>query len=222
MSALDHLKEYRVIQITLPRQDAESSVVDCVALAKDPPHFEVTFLPNQLQAETLDEQAKDYRISFSTPNGVIQNITAEVVEILSDNKLQLRMLETSSQTQKRAYFRVDASLSVSYWPIDAEDGNAQSIQAPVNLSGGGMRIPVKEAMPDGSKVGLEIILDVPQPRVIECMAVVVRSFSLGGETQLALRFIDIEEDDRDALVAYCFAEQRKQLRLKVHMMGISS
>ncbi|MCF6177998.1 MAG: PilZ domain-containing protein [Geopsychrobacter sp.] len=222
MSVLKYLKEYRVVKISLPRHGGESTVVDGVAMATAPPIFEITFLPDQLQPATFDEQAS-CRITFDAPDGSPQKLSAEVVSVLSETKLQLRLLEgTASFDQKRAYFRVDADLSVSYWEIDNEHGPAKSVQTPVNLSGGGIRIPVKEEMREGSKVGLEIILDVPRPCVIECAATVVRSFLLGGVMQLALRFVDIEEEDRDALVAYCFAEQRKQLRLKVHMMGIVS
>lgn len=220
MSALDHLKEYRVVQIDLPRNDGGSTVVDGVALATEPPVFEVTFLPDQLQPATFDDQA-GCRVSFLAPNGSAQNLHAEVISVVSDTKLMLRALETFTHNQKRAYFRVDADLSVSYWPMADETTNAKSVQTPVNISGGGIRIPVKDAMREGSQVGLEIIVDNPRPRVIECVAVVVRAFRLGGVMQLALRFVDIEEEDQDAIVAYCFAEQRKQLRLKVHMMGVS-
>ncbi len=220
MSALDHLREYRVVQIDLPRNDGESTTIDAVALATEPPIFEVTFLPDQLQPASFDDQA-GCRISFLAPNGSAQSLHAEVISIVNDTKLQLRALESFSHDQKRAYFRLDASLSVSYWPLDEENANARSVQSPVNISGGGIRIPVDKPMREGAQVGLEIILDVPRPRVIECVAVVVRSFRLGGVIQLALRFVDIEEEDQDAIVAYCFAEQRKQLRLKVHMAGIS-
>lgn len=220
MSVLDHLKEYRVVQIDLPRVDGTVTQVDAVAMATEPPILEVTFLPEQLQPLTFDDQA-GCRISFLAPNGSVQSCQSEVVRVASDTKLQLRALESFSQDQKRAYFRVDADISVSYWPLDHEDNSAQSVQATVNISGGGIRIPVKEPLRAGSKVGLEIIIDIPQSRVIECVATVVRAFSLGGEMQLALRFSDIEEEDQDAIVAYCFAEQRKQLRLKVHMSGIS-
>jgi c-di-GMP-binding flagellar brake protein YcgR len=73
---------------------------------------------------------------------------------------------------------------------------------------------------DGTKVGLEIVLDVPQPRIVECIARVVRTYDMGeGNKQVALSFADIEQEDQDALVAYCLAEQRKQLRLKVQVIG---
>jgi len=220
MSALDHLKEYRVVQVTLPRNGGETTVVDGVARATEPPVFEITFLPDQLLPATFDDQA-GCTITFDAENGSAQKITAEVVRIQSDTKLLLRVIDTSVQHQQREFFRVDAALSVSYWLIDDEHAPACSVQTPVNLSGGGIRIPVKEQMREGSKVGLEIIIDVPRPRMIECSALVVRSFRLAGVMQLALNFVDIEEEDRDALVAYCFAEQRKQLRLKVHMLGIA-
>jgi hypothetical protein len=42
---------------------------------------------------------------------------------------------------------------------------------------------------------------------------------VGGVKQLALSFADIEDEDQDAIVAYCLAEQRKQLRLKVKVLG---
>ena len=221
MSALDHLKEYRVVQISLPRAGGEISVVEGVAMATDPPVFEVTFLPDQLQPSTFDDQS-GCRLSFTAPNGSPQTLVAEVLKVVGETKLQLRALDSASHDQKRSHFRVDADIAVSYWPLDEEDANARSALKPVNLSGGGIRIPVQEALRDGCPVGLEIILDAPRPRVIECQASVVRSFRMGGVQQLALKFVHIEEEDRDALVSYCFAEQRKQLRMKVHLSGLGA
>lgn len=218
MSALDHLKEYRVVQISLPRNGGELETVDGVALATAPPIFEVTFLPDHLQPETLNEQGS-CRLTYLAPNGSLQTINAEIVTVVSDSKLHLRLLEGYSQEQKRAYFRVDTNLAVSYWSLDDTDANACSAPPPVNLSGGGIRIAVKKALRKGSDVGLEIILDDPRPRVIECVATVIRSFRLGGVMQMAMRYTQIEEEDRDAIIAYCFAEQRRQLREKVHMLG---
>ena len=221
MSALDHLKEYRVVQISLPRAGGEIDIVDGVALATDPPVIEVTFLPDQLQPATFDDQG-GCRLSFTASNGTAQTLMTEVLRVVSDTKLQLRVLESSSHNQKRSHFRVDADIAVSYWPLDVDGVNARSAMKPVNLSGGGLRIPVKEELNEGTRVGLEIIIDEPRPRVIECIASVVRSFRMGGVLQLALNFIEIEEEDRDAIVAYCFAEQRKQLRMKVHLSGLGA
>ena len=48
MSALDHLKEYRVVKVVLPLQEGGQQLIDGVAKTTTPPVFEVTFLPEQL------------------------------------------------------------------------------------------------------------------------------------------------------------------------------
>ncbi len=68
-------------------------------------------------------------------------------------------------------------------------------------------------------MGLEIVIDAPQPSVVECVGKVVGTYDVGGVRQLALSFVDIEDEDQDVIVAYCLAEQRKQLRLKVKVLG---
>ncbi len=217
MSIFDHLKEYRVVKISLPRIGGDFSETEAVAQGKSP-LIEVTFLPDQLLPETLDVQGV-CRITLQTQQGPVLTLNAEIHELVSDTRLQLRALDSTSHQQKRAYFRVDADLSVSYWTIDNGESDPCAVQTVVNISGGGIRIPVSKELETGRKVGMEIILEAPQMRVIECVGKVVRTFNLGGRLQAAMCFIDIDEDDQDAIVAYCFAEQRRQLRLKVHIMG---
>ncbi len=130
------------------------------------------------------------------------------------------MVESFAHVQKRAYFRVDADLSVSYWVLGEENPLAKSIQTSINISGGGLRLPVDEKLRDGTELGLEIVFDAPEARVVECVAAVVRTFEMAhGRMEVALKFVDLEEEDEDTIVAYCLAEQRKQLRLKGKVLG---
>lgn len=218
MSVLDQLKEYRVVKVVLPLKEGGQQLIDGVAKATTPPHLEITFLPDQLNAADLSKD-EPCQISFDVA-GSTKSIRAKISSALSDAKLQLEMVESFSHMQKRAYFRVDADLSVSYWILSDGSPLARSIHTPVNISGGGLRVPVDEPLKDGTEIGLEIILDAPDPRVVECSAQVVRTYD-GGPTgrQVALTFVDLEEEDQDAIVAYCLAEQRKQLRLKVQVLG---
>lgn len=221
MSVLDQLKEYRVVKVVLPLQDGGQQPVDGVAKTTSPPQFEITFLPEQIDQTTLSLEDTCH-ISFDVA-GATKSIQAKITEVLSDAKLQFEMVESFTHAQKRAYFRVDADLSVSYWVLDDEDPLAKSIQTPVNISGGGVRLPIEEKIKDGTEIGLELILDVPQPKVVECVARVIRTYDFAdGSRQVALSFVDLEEEDQDAIVAYCLAEQRKQLRLKVQVLGTSS
>ncbi len=179
----------------------------------------MTFLPDQLNTEELNRE-EFCRVTFDVA-GENKSIKARINDVAGDAKLLLEMVDSFTHIQKREYFRVDADLSVSYWVIDDENPSAKSVQTSVNISGGGLRLPVSELIAKGTKLGLEIVVDAPpQPTVVECVADVVGTYDVDGVKQLALCFSDIGGDeDQDAIVAYCLAEQRKQLRLKVKVLG---
>jgi len=219
MSVLEHLNEYRVVRVVLPLLEGSHQLLDGVAKTTTPPFFEITFLPDQLHAQSLNLQ-ESCQVSFDVSGGT-KSLRAKIDSVVSDAKLQFELEEAFTHIQKRAYFRVEAELSVSYWVMDVEKPAAKSINTPVNISGGGLRLPIEENIKAGTKIGLEIVLDVPQPRIVECVARAVRTYEMGnGEKQVALSFVDIDPEDQDAIVAYCLAEQRKQLRLKVQVLGL--
>lgn len=217
MSVLNHLKDYRVIKVSLPLLENQQQSLDAVAKVTKEPIFEVTFLPDQLKADELNHE-EFCQITFDVA-GENKSIKAKISEVVGEAKLLLEMVDSFTHIQKREYFRVDADLSVSYWVIDDENPSARSVQTSVNISGGGLRLPVSETIKEGTRLGLEIVVDSPEPTVVECIGEVVGTYDVGGVKQLALSFADIEDEQQDAIVAYCLAEQRKQLRLKVKVLG---
>lgn len=217
MSVLNHLKDYRVVKVSLPLQNGLQRSIDGVAKMTTMPQFEITFLPDQLQPDDLN--LEEFCLTTFDVAGENKSIKAKISEVSGDAKLLLEMVDSFSHIQKREYFRVDTDLSVSYWMIDEDNPTAKSVQTSVNISGGGVRLPVTEPIAEGTKLGLEIVIDSPQPSVVECVGEVVGTYDVGGFKQLALSFTNIEDEDQDAIVAYCLAEQRKQLRLKVKVLG---
>ncbi len=217
MSVLNHLKDYRVVKVTLPLLEGKQQVLDGVAKVTSAPHFEVTFLPDQLNPDTVNRE-EFCQVAFDVA-GEGKTLKAKIDSFPGSAKLLLEMVDSFSYIQKREYFRVDAELAVSYWLADEEKPAARSAQTAVNISGGGIRLPVAEKIAEGTRLGLEIIIDSPQSAVVECTGEVVNNYQVGEEYHTALKFIDIEEEGRDAIVAYCLAEQRRQLRLKVTVLG---
>lgn len=217
MSVLNQLKDYRVVKVSLPLLDGKKKSLDAVAKTTASPQFEVTFLPDQLKLELLNSEEFCF-VTFDVA-GETKSIKAKVASAAEEAKLLLEMVESFAYIQKRGYFRVDADLSVSYWVIDDEHPSAKSVQTPVNISGGGLRLPVSETIKEGTVLGLEIVIDAPQPTVVECTGEVVGNYDDEGDKCVALSFVDIEDEDQDAIIAYCLAEQRKQLRLKVKVLG---
>lgn len=88
----------------------------------------------------------------------------------------------------------------------------------VNLSGGGMRVRMNSEIRVGHLANVDLYIPLPSPRVISVVAEVLRcnEVTLRIEKEpvfiLAMKFIHIDEKDREAVIAYIFAEQRKQLQ----------
>jgi len=211
------LKDYRVVKVSLPLQDGKHLSLDGVAKTTTAPQFEITFLPDQLDTEHLNFD--EFCLVKFDVAGENKSIKAKIDSVPEKAKLLLEMVDSFTYTQKREYFRVDADLSVSYWDIDDEAATAKSVQTPINISGGGLRIPISESLKEGTRLGLEIVIDSPQPVVVECIGEVVVTYTVDDVQQVALSFAAIEDEDQDAIIAYCLAEQRKQLRLKVRVLG---
>lgn len=89
-----------------------------------------------------------------------------------------------------------------------------------NLSGGGMRFKVSERIEAGALLEITLFLPLPQPRVVCCVAEAIRcqeislTLERGTHYQLSLKFIMIGDKDREAVISYLFAEQRRELMSK--------
>lgn len=215
MSILDHLDDYRVVKITLPIEGGAIVQLDAVARVTKTPQFEVIFLKGQLKEHALDPTVL-CRLAFDVA-GSIKSIQARIDHQPAADKLVLELVESFSYLQKREYFRVDAELVISWWRVEDEDAALNTVQGIANISGGGVRFPVAEKVERGERIGMKILLNLDKP-MIECVGEVVGSYLLGRDHSLALKFVAIENDHRDDIVAFCLAEQRRQLRLKVQVL----
>ena len=215
MSVLDHLNDYRVVKVTLPVEGGQVAQLDAVARLTKSPQFEVIFLQGQLEGHAFDPTVL-CRLAFDVA-GSIKSIQARIVHQPAPAKLVMELVETFSYLQKREYFRVDAEMVVSWWLFEQDNTKPITTQGTVNISGGGLRFAVDEKVARGERLGLKILLD-PEREMIECVGEVVGTYLLGRQHSLALKFIKIDNVDRDAIIAFCLAEQRRQLRIKVQVL----
>jgi ribosome maturation factor RimP len=88
----------------------------------------------------------------------------------------------------------------------------------VNLSGGGMKVRTHSGIRIGNLVNVDLYLPLPSPRIVSTVAEVLRcnEVTLRIEKEpvfiVALKFIHIDEKDREAVISYIFTEQRNQLK----------
>lgn len=89
---------------------------------------------------------------------------------------------------------------------------------PVNLSGGGLRVRMSSAVPIGDLVHVRLYLPLAPPKVVNAVAEVLRCNEITLRLEknpvfiIAMKFIHIDEKDRESIIAYLFAEQRIQLQ----------
>ncbi|WP_298271199.1 PilZ-like domain-containing protein [Geobacter sp.] len=92
--------------------------------------------------------------------------------------------------------------------------------ARANLSGGGIRFRVSEFVEAGSLLELTLFLSLPRPRTVCCLAEAIRCHEIaltlerGTHYQLSMKFTTISDKDREAVISYLFAEQRRELKAK--------
>lgn len=130
------------------------------------------------------------------------------------------MIDTpTSPPQKREFFRVDAELFVKCWLPEDKDPESESYMGKtVDLSGCGLRFQISSSLKQGEQIKLEIAMPNSSDLPIECVGKVVRIVKEGRNKQeVAVDLIEIEDEAQDKLVAFCLAEQRKKLRLKVQV-----
>lgn len=88
----------------------------------------------------------------------------------------------------------------------------------INLSGGGLRLRMPTAVTAGSRVHVDIFLPLAPAKTISAVAEVLRCNEVTLRIEKApvfisaMKFILIEEQDREAIIAFLFAEQRIQLQ----------
>jgi hypothetical protein len=104
---------------------------------------------------------------------------------------------------------------------DSDDGEEESwdtiIPLAANISGGGLRIMTHQGFDQGEYVLLEILVPAPR-RIVDCVVRVVfanRNYAAGDDYEYfnaGLKFVFIDERDRDSIVNHISSVQLKRIR----------
>lgn len=185
---------------------------------KDFPSFELLFPPDSFMAEDLDF-GTDCVIAVDH-NGTTTNLIARLDHIAGDRLLKFTARESVSPITLRDYFRVsiNTAITASYTAGDREiHGQSWNLAGTtIDLSGSGVLALFPEKPPSNNRIQLSI--DVPNEEApIVCQAAIVRSYRMRkNRYQVAFHFEDVPPKTRDAVIACCMQEQRRQLRENVH------
>lgn len=217
MADLKQLQEFKTVRILVPVTGAPPLPLECVARSENPPFIDVHFLPDQLPTGRLNTEGI-CQISFELGDRA-HAFSARIDKVVSPEQLRLEAVQVFQREQQREYFRIDVELSLRYRRLsEGENSTPRRIQAKVNLSGGGLWFPLTEVLQPLERLSVEILLPgAPPARIFAVVEVIRMTGSDEASRGVALKFAEIGEDHRDQIVAFCFAEQRRQLRSRVKL-----
>jgi PilZ domain len=204
-------------KVILPLVKEEVLELDCVVKSTGPSHFEATFFPGQLPFGNLSLE-RSCKISFQR-DGHCHILNTRIVRVLSSEKLLLLFKRAKVNPFVREYFRVDALGKVCYMELEDEIGEIFDYQGLINISGGGVRFPIRRSCRVGEKFRIGLLFNNPHPVEVDCIGEVVRALNFGKNPNVALKFVEIDSKDREKLVAFCMAVQREDLRTKIRVVN---
>jgi len=212
-----HLKNPKVVHVSLPLQNDVTMQLEGVAHVIAPPLLRLIFLPDQLPVEKIDVNEKCV-LNIDTGQSNITLITT-IDEIENDHTLKLTNIESTTHEQKRKFFRVDAQISVDLQHIPSQQASPM-VGESINISGNGVLVFLPEEFEVDQRVGLKIDLPEFETLGIQCIGRVIRCDKKNqGGYKVAFCYDSIDEEDQDKIVAFCLSQQRKQLRLRVQVLG---
>lgn len=126
----------------------------------------------------------------------------------------LQKPDKMERMQRRDYVRLEANITIDYsmlFTAAGDNGKRVRTQAK-DISGGGLLFRAPGRLPLGTRLDVVLILDGTS---IHTVGEVVRELP-DMDTQegnwLGLRFVDIDERDREAIIRYIFNQQRERRR----------
>lgn len=161
---------------------------------------------------TLGEGDKIDLIYFSD-FGYFYKFESEVISRVIENDMPMYKMtkpEVAERVQRRNYVRVSLTEYAVYKKQNSKELHWQEGML-LDLSGGGLRLKVKEKIQSGEKIAINIYFESDS---MEMVGKILRcTKSEVGEYICAIEFVDIDERKRDKIVQKVFSVMRKQREL---------
>jgi hypothetical protein len=224
-SDIDILKDIpdaKPIRIFLPVIDSKERYrLQCVYQISESPRFNLLFKPGVLPVDSLDtSEPCIINVDLGGPN---LSIEALITSVRNSQTLEMIVQKAISYDQMREFFRVDATalvISKSFQPaLYGKTGDPWTLQGKtIDISGSGILASFSEKPPMDEQVKLEVTLPSTPSEVIKLLAHPVRREQITDDQwDVAFRFDDISDEDRDKIIGCCLVIQRRLLRLKVQV-----
>ncbi|WP_321533253.1 PilZ domain-containing protein [uncultured Desulfuromonas sp.] len=213
-----YLEKPSLLRVYILLADDVKVRLEAVARIIAEPYLEVKFRPDELPMDKVRIGGK-LLLSLDTRVGTV-SMYAHIDEVINARVLRVMGLESFAYSQQREYFRVNTAIKVVYSKETLSSKPSPKVATTtVNLSGNGVLISAEEPFTAGDTYELEFHLP-DATGLMFCKGLVVRvDEKLRGGYEVAMTYHSIEPEDRDRIISFCLAEQRRLLRTKVQIVG---
>ena len=164
----------------------------------------------RLAGEVIEQQRREYfRLDIDVP--IIYTVPVD----------QHHVSVTAKWNESRKKYQYAEPVMFPYgegYKVAKWLGGDDLLPQNANLSGGGLRIKTLEYIEPLTMVLVDIFLPIAPSRVITTIADVVRcnevqlNWEKGTRFNTAMKFVKIDEKDRETIISFIFGEQRNQLQ----------
>lgn len=157
----------------------------------------------------------EYAVTGMARLSFLSRVTALQVDHVPLVTLALPDKEKVERFQQRDFVRLDAELKLIYYIVSTPDASSRPggvfRSHTRDISGNGVQILCPESYPPGTQ--LDIHLEMGD-RVVHAVGEVIRQVHQLSprEFWMGIRFVGLDERDRDAIIRYIFSEQRERRR----------
>lgn len=147
---------------------------------------------------------------FTQYHGRTYQFTTKVLE--SGLQLLVDHPGEANRMERRSFYRLLITIPVVSAEVIHETGSPEEVEAMiVDISGGGVRLRIDHDLPEGTVLGLVIVLGDQRlrldARIVHRSTVGGRGRSVRHESQC--EFVDISRADQDRIVRFIFEKQRE-------------
>jgi hypothetical protein len=221
-SFLPHIKEGTALRVSIPLKGITEKVrFPCFFDAATPPQFSLRFPLDSLDFDQVDSE-RPCTVMIDLAEQTVA-VDADIVRFEPPCILHFQENESTTHTQTRNYFRVDATARVAASSVVPEnmarEGESWRILGDtIDLSGSGLLCAFSEPLEKGTRVRIELTLPTQDMDVINALGHVVRCRKIEeGLYHAALHFDLIDSESQDKIMACCFELQRRYLRMRVSL-----
>lgn len=216
---LEKLKDGANTVIDFPDRNGEDLRYNSVFKPSEGNRFELIFPPDSWKESDL-EMGVECLLAVKHKGNTV-NLVARLDDLVNERRLAFTAKESVRPEALREYFRVSMNIEIqaSYLPGPKEVARKpwKMMGTTIDLSGGGVLALMPEKPLNQKRIMLDLKLPEPQGTV-HSLAHVVRTYRLRKKRfQVAFHFDDMEQKTRDAIIAGCLQEQRRQLRENVQV-----